>query len=150
MIEWERVPAWIFFVNEIYSLALVNHDLWVYLVVEKYWAAGFKLIFVHETQDWDIVLATNTEYIYTSYILHKTLLFNSIRLMCFRFFFAGLGSRNRSEPGVFGSLEPEPEPLEKKTRSRSRLEKKVRSRSRKKLAGPSALPEDKKHKEIVL
>ena len=26
----------------------------------------------------------------------------------------GLGSRSRSEPGVFGSLEPEPEPLEKK------------------------------------
>ena len=35
-------------------------------------------------------------------------------------FKAGLGSRSRSEPGVFGSLEPEPEPLEKKTRSRSR------------------------------
>ena len=29
------------------------------------------------------------------------------------------------EPGFFGSLEPEPEPLEKKTRSRSRLEKKI-------------------------
>ena len=28
------------------------------------------------------------------------------------------------EPGVFGYLEPEPEPLEKKTRSRSGLEKK--------------------------
>ena len=36
------------------------------------------------------------------------------------------------EPGDFGSLELEPEPLEKKNRrlSRSRLEKKVRSRSR--------------------
>jgi len=50
--------------------------------------------------------------------------------------FSGLGSRSRSEPGVFGSLEPEPEPepFEKKkrsrSRSRSRLEKKVRSRSR--------------------
>ena len=29
-------------------------------------------------------------------------------------FKAGLGSRSRSEPGVFGSLEPEAEPLEKK------------------------------------
>ena len=38
--------------------------------------------------------------------------------------YPGLGSRSRSEPGVFGSLEPEPEQLEKKTRSRSRLEKK--------------------------
>ena len=39
--------------------------------------------------------------------------------------------RRAGEPGVFGSLEPEPEPLEKKTRSRSwsRLEKKVRSQS---------------------
>ena len=27
---------------------------------------------------------------------------------------AGLGSRSRSEPVLFGSLEPEPEPLEKK------------------------------------
>ena len=33
-------------------------------------------------------------------------------------FLSGLGSRSRSEPGVFGSLEPEP--LEKKNRSRSR------------------------------
>ena len=38
------------------------------------------------------------------------------------FLWAGLGSR--LEPGVFGSLEPEPEPLEKKSRSWSRLEKK--------------------------
>ena len=51
--------------------------------------------------------------------------------------------------GVFGSLEPEP--LEKKTRSRSRLEKKsgARAEAAKKLAGSSALQEDKKHKEIV-
>ena len=27
------------------------------------------------------------------------------------------GSRSRSEPGVLGSLEPEPDPLEKKTRA---------------------------------
>ena len=33
-----------------------------------------------------------------------------------RLMVAGLGSRSRSEPGVLGSLEPEPEPLEKKTR----------------------------------
>ena len=54
------------------------------------------------------------------------------------------------EPGVFGSLEPEP--LEKKTRSRSRsrLEKKTGAGAAKKLAGSSALREDKKHKEIVL
>ena len=50
------------------------------------------------------------------------------------------------EPGVFGSLELEP--LEKKTRSQSRLEKK--SGATKKLAGSSALREYKKHKEIVL
>ena len=56
------------------------------------------------------------------------------------------------EPGVFGSLEPEPEPLEKKTRSRSRsrLEKKSGAGAAKKLAGSSAMREDKKHKEIVL
>ena len=52
------------------------------------------------------------------------------------------------EPGVFGSLEPEP--LEKKTRSRSRLEKKSGAGAAKKLAGSSALRKDKKHKEIVL
>ena len=56
------------------------------------------------------------------------------------------------EPGVSGSLEPEP--LEKKTRSRSRLEKKsgagAGAGAAKKLAGSSALREDKKHKEIVL
>ena len=54
------------------------------------------------------------------------------------------------EPGVFGSLEPEPEPLEKKTRSWSRLEKNSGAGASKKLAGSSALREDKKHKEIVL
>ena len=43
-----------------------------------------------------------------------------------------------SEPGVFGSLEPEP------------LEKKTGAGAAKKLAGYSALQEDKKHKEIVL
>jgi len=46
-------------------------------------------------------------------------------------------------------LEPEPEPLEKKTRSRSCLEKKSGAGAAKKLAGSSALGEDKKHKEIV-
>ena len=54
------------------------------------------------------------------------------------------------EPGVFGSLEPEP--LEKKTRSRSRLEKMsgAGAGATKNFAGSSALREDKKHKEIVL
>ena len=54
------------------------------------------------------------------------------------------------EPGAFGSLEPEPEPepLEEKTGSRSRSEKK--SGADKKLAGSSALLENKNHKEIVL
>ena len=63
---------------------------------------------------------------------------------------AGLGSLSRSEPGVFGSLEPEP--IEKKTRSRSRLEKKsgAGAGAAKNLAGSSALREDKNHKEIVL
>ena len=48
--------------------------------------------------------------------------------------------------------EPEPEPLWKKTRirSRSRLEKKAGAGAAKKLAGSSALLEDKNHKEIVL
>ena len=54
----------------------------------------------------------------------------------------------KSGPGVFGSLEPEP--LEKKIRSRSRLEKKSGAGAAKKLAGSSALREDKKNKEIVL
>ena len=65
---------------------------------------------------------------------------------------AGLGSwsQSLSEPDIFGSLEPEP--LEKKNRSRSqsRLEKKSGAGAAKKLAGSSALWEDKKHKEIVL
>ena len=63
---------------------------------------------------------------------------------------AGLGSRSgsQSEPGVFGSFEPEP--LEKKNRSRSRLEKKSGAGDAKILAGSSALREDKRHKEIVL
>ena len=46
------------------------------------------------------------------------------------------------EPGVFGSLEPETEPLEKKPGARAGAAKK--------LAGSSNLQEDKKHKEIVL
>ena len=71
-------------------------------------------------------------------------------ILCLASLISGLGSRSRSrsEPGVFGSLEPEP--LEKKTRSRSRLEKKPGARAAKKLACSSALREDKKHKEIVL
>ena len=43
---------------------------------------------------------------------------------------SGLGSRSRSETGVFGSLEPEPEPLEKKQEPEPEpLGEKVRSRS---------------------
>ena len=61
-----------------------------------------------------------------------------------------MGRAGEPEPGVFGSLEPEQEPLEKKTRSRSRLEKKSGAGAAKKLAGSSALRENKKHKEIVL
>ena len=46
-----------------------------------------------------------------------------------KYFYAGLGSRSRSERGVFGSLEPEP--LEKKQEPGPMpLGKKVRSRSR--------------------
>ena len=71
-----------------------------------------------------------------------------MHLFIYLFSFAGLGSRSRSEPGVFGSLEPEP--LGKKTRSRSRLEKKSGAGAAKKLPGSSPLREDKKHKEIVL
>ena len=55
---------------------------------------------------------------------------------------------SRSEPGAFGSLEPEP--LEEKPRSRSRLENKSGAGAIEKLADSSALLEDKKHKEIVL
>ena len=58
------------------------------------------------------------------------------------------------EPGVFGSLEPELELHKKKNKEPEPepepLGKKVRSRSRQKLAGSSALREDKKLKEIVL
>ena len=48
------------------------------------------------------------------------------------------------EPGVFGSLEPEP--LEKKTRMPEPLGKKAGARVAKKLSGSSALRE---YKEIV-
>ena len=47
---------------------------------------------------------------------------------------AGMGSWSRSEPGVFGSLEPGPEPLEKKNRSQSPW-KKNRAGATKKFAG---------------
>ena len=50
------------------------------------------------------------------------------------------------EPGVFGSLEPEP--LEKKQEPEP-LGKKSGAGAAKKLAGSSALREDKKHKEVV-
>ena len=43
------------------------------------------------------------------------------------------------EPGVFGPLEPQPEPLGKKTRSRSRLKKKSGAGAAKKFAGSPAL-----------
>ena len=61
--------------------------------------------------------------------------------------YAGLGSRSRSEPDDFGSLEPEP--LEKKPGARAAW-KESGAGVTKKLAGSSALREDKKHKEIVL
>ena len=58
-------------------------------------------------------------------------------------------SRSRSEPGVFGPLEPEPlekkyqepepQPKGKKIRSRSRLKKKSRAGAAKKFAGSPAL-----------
>ena len=54
------------------------------------------------------------------------------------------------EPGVFGPLEPEPEPLEKKQEPKPLGKKKSGAGAAKKLAGSSALREDKKHKEIVL
>ena len=47
------------------------------------------------------------------------------------------------EPGVFGSLEPET--LEKKTRSRSRLEKKSGAGAAKKFAGSPALHKVQKY-----
>ena len=48
------------------------------------------------------------------------------------------------EPGVFGSLDPEPETLEKKPGAGAG------AGAAKKLARSSALREDKKHNEIVL
>ena len=54
------------------------------------------------------------------------------------------------EPGVFGYLEPEPEPLEKKTRSRSGLEKKSGAGATKNLPASQPYEKIKKHKEIVL
>ena len=58
----------------------------------------------------------------------------------------GLGSRCQSV-GFFSSLEPEP--LEKKQEPEPSV-KKSRAGAANKLAGSSALLEDKKHKEIVL
>ena len=52
------------------------------------------------------------------------------------------------EPGVFGSLEPEP--LEKKQEAGAAWKKSQEPEPVKKLAGSSALREDKMHKEIVL
>ena len=59
---------------------------------------------------------------------------------------AGLGSRSRLEPGVFCSLELEPL---KKIQELEPLEKNSWTGATKKLAGSSALREDKKHKKIV-
>jgi hypothetical protein len=56
-------------------------------------------------------------------------------------------SRSRSEPGVFGSLEPEP--FEKKKSGAGAAWKKSGAGAAKKLTGSSALLEAKKHKEIV-
>ena len=54
-------------------------------------------------------------------------------------------SRSRSEPGAFGSLEPEP--LEEKKQEPEPPEKKgQKPESPKNLAGSSALLEDKTHK----
>ena len=53
-----------------------------------------------------------------------------------------------SEPGVFGSLEPEP--LEKKPGAGAAWKKSQEPEALNKLADSSALLEDKKHKEIVL
>ena len=47
---------------------------------------------------------------------------------------AGLGSRSRSEPGVFGSLEPEP--LEKKPRAGAAWEKNQEPEPEKNLPAP--------------
>ena len=143
VIEWET--AWIFFVNEIYSLALVNHDLWVYLVVEKNWAAGFKLIFVHETQDWDIVLATNTEdkYLYKLYFTQsKSIQFNwCVSDPFLQGWGAWAGCFWLLRAGARWEKKQEPEPLEKKIEEPEPkpLEKKRGAGAEKKLAGSSAL-----------
>ena len=52
-------------------------------------------------------------------IVFWPLITTDFSLLLFEFwsYLAGLGSQCRSEPGVFGSLEPEPEPLEKKPRA---------------------------------
>ena len=65
-------------------------------------------------------------------------------------YLAGLGSRSRSEKGVFGSLEPELEPLEKLPGAGAAWKKSQEPEPLKKIAGSSALLEDKKHKDIVL
>ena len=57
-------------------------------------------------------------------------------------YISGLGSRSRSEPDVFGSLEPEP--LEKKQEPEQEQET-LGAGAAKKLASSSALLEDKKH-----
>ena len=54
-------------------------------------------------------------------------------------FYIHITRAGEPEPGVFGSLEPDPEPLEKKPGAGAANE----------LAGSSALREDKRHKEIV-
>ena len=62
-----------------------------------------------------------------------------------------MGSRSRSELGVFGSLAGAgAEAAWEKNRSRSLLEEKSGAGAAEKLAGSWVLLEDKKHKEIVL
>ena len=56
---------------------------------------------------------------------------------------------SRSEPGVFGSLEPEPELLEKNQVPVPEPLGNKGAGAAKKLAGSSALLEDKKHKKIT-
>ena len=63
---------------------------------------------------------------------------NRKRNTCIYYIKAVIVRAGEPEPGVFGSLEPEP------------LEKNSGAGAAKKLAGSSALREDKKHKEIVL
>ena len=85
---------------------------------------------------------------YTLYIIHYTLYIIHYTL----YIIPGLGSRSRSrsEPGVFGSLEPEleqlekkqePEPLGKKNQEPEPepLEKKVKAGAGKKFAGSPAM-----------